>query len=131
MKQLEDTDSASTPEAAKRLQYMRKILVGRLRDSKAAAFQLSFLGASVEPSRIDDQAAFFAPVTTGQSRVSVGVAICHPFSQGSVRISSSEPSRPPWIDPAYMIGTMDLEATSIGLRIADEVMKTNPLAQKI
>jgi choline dehydrogenase-like flavoprotein len=131
MKRLEDTDSASTPEATKRLQDMRKILVGRLRDSKAAGLQLSFLGASLEPSRMDDQAAFLAPATPGQSRVSVGVAICHPFSQGSVRINSSETSRPPRIDPAYMIGPMDLETTSIGLRNAVEVMKTNPLGQKI
>lgn len=131
MEKLERTDIANRAQSTMPLQDKRKILVGRLHDSKAAGLQLSFLGASLEPSRMDDQAAFLAPAGPGQSRVSVGVAICHPFSRGSVHIDSNESSRPPRIDPAYLIDSMDLETSSIGLRIADEVMRASPLAEKI
>ena len=131
MKKLRESVVNSKTEPTSQLQEMRKILVGRLEDDKAAGLQLSFLGASLDPSRMDDQAAFLAPPPKGQSRVTVGVAVCHPFSKGSVHIESNEPSRSPLIDPAYLTDPIDLETSSIGLRIADEVFRTKTLSQKI
>ena len=131
MGKLRETQLTGTAEATALSQEMRKILTGRLEDEKAASLHLTFLGASLDPSRLDDQAAFLAPAAPGQNRVTVGVAICHPFSQGSVHIESSEPSQAPRIDPAYLMDPMDLEMSSIGLRVADEAFRTRPLAQKI
>ncbi|ETN44009.1 uncharacterized protein HMPREF1541_10874 [Cyphellophora europaea CBS 101466] len=110
---------------------VRRVLSERLEDQDAAGLQLSFLGVSLDPSRMDDQTKFLAPASSGQSRVTVGVALCHPFSRGSVHIDTSDPSQPPRIDPAYLQDPVDLEVTSIGLRAADEVFRTSPLAEQI
>ena len=110
---------------------MHEILVDRLKDDNAASIQLSFLGASLQPDRMDDQSAFLAPAKPGQNRVTVGVAVCHPFSRGSVHIESAEASQAPQIDPAYLMDPTDLTISSIGLRVADEVFRKEPIASKI
>ena len=125
-------ESTVTPTGEGHVQQkVRKILNERLRDDKAASLQLTFLGASLQPDRMDDQAAFLAPAKPGQNRVTIGVALCHPFSRGSVHIDSDEPSQAPLVDPAYLKDPTDLTTSSIGIRIADEVFQSGPLASVI
>ena len=124
-------ESTSTPTEGDIQQKMRKILNERLRDDKAASLQLTFLGASLQPDRMDDQAEFLAAAKPGQNRVTIGVALCHPFSRGSVHIESGNPSQAPLLDPAYLKDPTDLTTSSIGLRIADEVFRSAPLASII
>jgi choline dehydrogenase-like flavoprotein len=112
-------------------QIVKKILDDRFEQSGTADLQPAFLGASLDPSRMDSQAAFLAPASFGQNRVTVGLALCHPYSRGSVHIDSSEPLRQPRIDPGYLSNPIDVETTSVGLRIVDQVFRTNPLVEKI
>jgi choline dehydrogenase-like flavoprotein len=123
--------SAAQVEGRGLSQIVKKILDERFEHKETADLQPAFLGASLNPSRMDDQAAFLAPAPPGQSRVTLGLAICHPYSRGSVHIDSSEPSRQPRIDPGYLSNPVDVETTSVGLRIADQVFRTTPLAEKI
>ena len=123
---------SATPATGEGLsQKVKKILDDRLEQNGTADLQPAFLGASLDPSRMDNQAAFLAPAPPGQSRVTVGLAICHPYSRGSVHIDSPEPLRQPRIDPGYLSNPGDVETTSVGLRIVDQVFRTSPLVEKI
>ena len=123
--------SITAMQGGKLSQNVKKILDDRFEQKGTAHLQPAFLAAGLNPSRLDSVAAFLAPAPSGQNQVTVGLAVCHPYSRGSVHIDSSEPLRQPRIDPGYLSHPVDVETTSIGLRIVDQVFKTSPLVEKI
>ncbi len=108
----------------------RKILVERISDPQTAGLQLAILPATTDPSRFDDQTKLLAP-GVGNSRCSIIVAASHPFSKGSIHVQNKDPTIQPNIDPQYLQSRVDVEILSVGLRIADEMFRSQPLADKV
>ena len=54
-----------------------------------------------------------------------------PRSRGTVKIASSDPTRPPLIDPNYVADDYDLEMTAEGLRQSREIMAQPSMARHI
>lgn len=107
------------------------LLLERLQSDKAASLQFAFLGASLDPYRMDDKSAFLSPELSDRNCVSIGVTVNHPFSHGSIHVVSRDPLQSPRVDPAYLKDPLDLLVASAGLFVADKVFKTEPLAHKI
>lgn len=108
----------------------RKILAERINDPQTASLQLAILPATTDPSRFDDQTKLLAP-GVGNSRCSVIVAFSHPFSKGSIHIQNKDPTMQPRIDPRYLQSRVDVEILSVGIRVADAMFRSKPLANKI
>ena len=108
----------------------REILAERINDPQTASLQLVVLPATLDPSRFDDQTKLLAP-GVGNSRCSIGVALSHPFSKGSIHIQNKDPTLPPRIDPQYLRSRVDIEMLSVGVRVADAMFHSKPLANKI
>lgn len=126
----EAVQSAIQDEHDASLKEERKILAARLLDPQAASFQVIFFAGSFDATRIHDSKTSFTPAE-GCSRASAVICLSHPFSRGSIHIESSDPQTPPRIDPRYLSHPVDVEVLSVGLRVADEVFRTSPLAEKI
>lgn len=58
----------------------------------------------------------------------IGVILLQPRSRGTIRLASSDPFAPPLIDPGYLSDERDLETLVWGLRRAEEVVASDPLA---
>ena len=108
----------------------RKILAERINDPQTASLQMAILPATLDPSRFDDQTKLLAP-GVGNSRCSIIVAVSHPFSKGSIHIQNKDPTVQPNIDPQYLQSRVDVEILSVGIRVADEMFQSKPLADKI
>lgn len=108
----------------------RKVLAERINDPQTASLQLAILPATTDPSRFDDQTKLLAP-GVGKSRCSIIVASSHPFSKGSIHIQNKDPTMQPKIDPQYLQSRVDVEILSVGLRVADAMFRSKPLANKI
>ena len=108
----------------------REILAERINDPQTASLQLVVLPATLDPSRFDDQTKFLTP-GMGNSRCSIGVALSHPFSKGSIHIQDKDPTIQPRIDPQYLQSRVDVEMLSVGIRVADAMFQSKPLANKI
>lgn len=108
----------------------RKILAERINDPKSASIQMGVLPLTVNPARFDDQTKLLAP-GVGRNKCSMFVALSHPFSKGSIHIQNKDPTTQPEIDPQYLQSRVDVEVLSVGLRVADDMFRTKPLADKI
>ena len=108
----------------------KKILLAQLQDLESANLQFFILPASFDPSRLDGSRAPQVPGVINR-RISVFVALTHPFSRGSIHIDPTNPYAQPHIDPHYLESPIDVEVLSAGVRIADKVFSTSPLIEKI
>ena len=62
------------------------------------------------------------------SFVSLGVALLHPLSRGSVHIASSDASKPPVVDPKYFSHPLDAEVMAHYVLLLEKLAATQPLA---
>lgn len=62
------------------------------------------------------------------SFLSLGATQAHPFSRGSVHISSPNGAQAPTIDPQYFSHPLDVEILSRHVQILEKVAETQPLA---
>lgn len=76
-----------------------------------------------------DQIQFFSQPPEGKNRVSLLICLEHPLSRGTVHISSSDPLKPPTIDPGYFRHETDAKILAAGLKWLDAVSK-HPLVKK-
>lgn len=58
----------------------------------------------------------------------IGVVLLQPRSRGTIRLASNDPFAAPLIDPRYLTDDRDLETLLWGLRRAEEIFATEPLA---
>ena len=118
----------SAPDA--RTKAERLMLAERINDPKSASLQMAILPLTVNPARFDDQTKLVAP-GVGRNACSMFVALSHPFSKGSIHIQNKDPTTQPEIDPQYLRSRVDFEILSVGLRVANDMFRTKPLADKI
>lgn len=62
------------------------------------------------------------------SFLSLGATQAHPFSRGSVHISSADATQAPTIDPQYFSHPLDVEILSRHVQLLEKVAETQPLA---
>lgn len=79
------------------------------------------------------QCSFFNPVlgtlpAPGCSYTTLFMALLHPFSRGSVHISSSNPLSNPLIDPAFLDNSIDVSLFVETFKWARKVMRTDPMS---
>jgi choline dehydrogenase-like flavoprotein len=94
----------------------------------------------------NDTTAFFIlleeglplPVPPGQTPViasgnffSASSILCHPFSRGSVHITSSDPSAKPAIDLNYLSHPLDLKILEDGILFLQDLVTKKPFASKL
>ena len=107
-----------------------EILTARLEDEQSASLQFFVLPASYDPSRLDGSRAPPVPGVVN-NRATMLISLTHPASRGSIHIDSNDPRAAPQIDPHYLESPIDVKTLSAGVRIADQVFRTSPLAEKI
>ncbi|KAL8939948.1 MAG: hypothetical protein Q9216_003074 [Gyalolechia sp. 2 TL-2023] len=98
--------------------------------TRTGRLQLVLLPITLDPSRFDDQIKLLAP-GVGNNRCSVVVVVSHLFSKGTIYVHSQDPIVPPHIDPHYLQRKVDVEILPVGIRVADEMFRTKPLADKV
>ena len=108
----------------------RQVLAERINDPQVASLQLVVLPATLDPRRFDDQTELLAP-GVGNSRCSIAVCLSHPFSKGSIHVQDKDLTVQPKIDPQYLQSRVDVEMLSVGMRVADAMFQSKPLADKI
>ncbi|KAK0239833.1 alcohol oxidase [Armillaria nabsnona] len=67
----------------------------------------------------------------GKRYMTLNASILHPFSRGSVHIQSSDPSKPPAIDPQYFSNSVDLEILIHTVKLALKLYETEPLTELV
>ena len=59
------------------------------------------------------------------------ISLAHPFSRGTVHVSSSSPRDPPVIDPRYLSHPLDVEILARHVRYIPTIASTQPLASYV
>ncbi|KAF8585254.1 GMC oxidoreductase [Ramaria rubella] len=83
---------------------------------------------------ISAQASFVTPGRTaspGSHYSSMTAGLMHPFSRGTVHISSPDPLAPPAIDPRYFSNPPDLDMLLHALKFVLKLYETEPLASLV
>jgi len=105
------------------------LLLARLKDPKAAIYQIISLAVNIDFAGRHDMQAFLAPSAT-TTRFSTCVGLHHCFSRGSIHVTSSDPKIQPAIDPAVLDHPVDELLLAFGVRASDKILNTAPLKEK-
>jgi len=74
---------------------------------------------------------YLRPASVREARHTFIMALMHPFSRGSVHITSSDPLLAPLIDPKYLSYPFDREVLARSMQYAEEVLLTSPLSSHV
>jgi choline dehydrogenase-like flavoprotein len=113
----------------RRMLMSRQSIVDQLADPTFANLQTFCIPCALDVSAGSDQTRFFAAPPEGVNRVSLIICLEHPLSRGTVHITSSDPLKPPRIDPGYFRNETDAKVLAAGLKWLDEVSK-HPLVKE-
>ncbi|KLO19184.1 alcohol oxidase [Schizopora paradoxa] len=116
------TDTLAQVHPALRLGLEKQYAIQRdlfASKDQAQAEILDFIGHRPDPNS--------TPVL-GKHYTSLGCALMHPLSRGTVHIASSDPLAPPEIDPNYFANEADLDLLVHIAEFALRMMKTSPLS---
>ena len=101
------------------------------------ALTFAFLRSSPAETRPDLQ-YHFAPASYGPGStrrldtkpgMTLGLYPLRPESKGSIHITSSDPVRPPSIQPRFLDDPNDLRRLVLGMKLAREIIHQDPIAQ--
>ncbi|RFU82169.1 gmc oxidoreductase [Trichoderma arundinaceum] len=107
--------------------FLRKLLAS---DSQAD-LQFNFAPAGFDPYEGGETLSrLFTHTNPGKYLGAVAV-LTHPFSRGSVHITSSDPQVSPSIDPNYLDHPVDFELLVQGVLFMQKVFETKPLANYV
>jgi len=107
------------------------ILVEQLQDHTFANLQTFCIPCSLDVNAGSDQVKFFNPPPKGVNRVSLLICLEHPFSRGSIHITSPDPTQAPRIDPGYFRNPVDAKILAAGIKWVDEVAKSKHLTKSL
>jgi choline dehydrogenase-like flavoprotein len=106
------------------------ILLSRLKDRKAAIYQIISLAVNIDFAGRHDMKTFLAPSAT-TTRFSTCVGLHHCFSRGSIHITSSDPTKHPAIDPKLLDHPVDELLLAFAVRAMDKILNVSPLKDKL
>jgi len=104
-------------------------IVNQLTDPDFANLQIFSIPCRLDMTAGSDQVQFFSAPPKGTNQVTFLVCLEHPLSRGSVHIASSDPAKPPLIDPGYFRNSADTKILAAGIKWMDKVVK-HPILQK-
>ncbi|KAL8823536.1 MAG: hypothetical protein Q9191_005763 [Dirinaria sp. TL-2023a] len=103
--------------------FVRSVLASQ----STSAGSLFMFPAQVNLHSDPDAKDFLQDLMPG-SFLSLGVALLHPLSRGSVHINSSDAAKPPVIDPQYLSHPLDVEIMAHYVLFLEKLAATEPLA---
>jgi hypothetical protein len=106
-----------------------QVIVDQLRDPTFANLQVFCIPCRLDVSAGYDQTKFFGKPPDGKQQLSLLMCLEHPLSRGSVHITSSDPLKPPQIDPGYFRNPADVKILSAGMKWMEKVAN-HPLMKK-
>ncbi|KAL8843583.1 MAG: hypothetical protein Q9170_000087 [Blastenia crenularia] len=115
------------------LQKQHALSLAQLLDPKeAAAQEVNFPGGLVPPL-VSNASALFHPDAKEypENYFSLLAVLEHPFSRGSVHITSSDPTVYPAIDPNYLSHPLDVYVISQAMLHLQQVARTPPLSDHL
>jgi choline dehydrogenase-like flavoprotein len=130
--QIESTISSIRANSLARTPFEKaqeELIVRQLSDPTFANLQTFCIPCRLDMSAGSDQVQFFSPPPDGKNQASLLICLEHPLSRGSVHIASTDPTKPPTIDPGYFRNEADLKILAQGLKWLDQVSK-HPLLKK-
>jgi len=108
-----------------------KVIVDQLRDPTFANLQTFCIPCRLDVAKGSDQTQFFSKPPDGVQQLSLLMCLEHPLSRGSVHITSSDPLKPPRIDPGYFRNEVDAKILAAGISWMDKVSRHPLLAKSI
>ncbi|KAJ9665514.1 hypothetical protein H2201_004396 [Coniosporium apollinis] len=114
-------------------QKQREQVIAHIRNPKSANLQFVLVAATAGSDEgVADQSKLFPPADPSKP-MGITLAIClqYPVSRGSVHITSSDPTQPPVIDPAYLQHPADVAVLAAGMRFLDKVANSKALEGKL
>lgn len=114
-----------------RKQY--ELVLQKLLDPKESTAQEIYVAGGVSPEKVDHAALYFSsdPATSPDTYLSIFGVLEHPFSRGSVHLTSPDPTVYPAIDPNYFSHPLDILILSAITLHAQTVAQTQPLASHL
>jgi choline dehydrogenase len=107
-----------------------ELLKAQFENAREAALQFNFACTGFNPNNSESLASLFQHDDTGNF-IGVAAASTHPFSRGTVHISSASPGDAPAIDPQYLSHPLDVEVLAHGLLFVQKIFETKPLADVV
>lgn len=107
-----------------------KLTLAKLLSPTEASFQEVYQPVGSTPSKAENSSAIFSTDQPG-NYFTIFSALEHPFSRGSVHITSSSALDYPAIDPNYLAHSLDLDVISQGVLHIQKIARTKPLASHL
>ncbi|KAK8038381.1 glucose-methanol-choline oxidoreductase [Apiospora phragmitis] len=82
------------------------------------------------PREPENMASYITPVQP-QNFITIMTVLNHPFSRGSVHVTSSDVNVKPVLDPRYMTHPLDLEITARHVQFVEQIVKTEPFRSSL
>ena len=125
-------DAATSSTTSDQLQQSQ-IILQKLLDPTEASTQEIFLPGGLAPEFVSNASALFTPdpTTYPGNYFSMLAVLEHPFSHGSVHITSSDPTVHPAVDPNYFSHPLDLFVISQAVLHIQQVARTEPLSMHL
>lgn len=106
----------------------------KLLDSNEATAQILTVAGGISPQFSNNTTLSYGgvdPTTSPNNYYTLVGILEHPFSRGSVHITSPDPTTPPAINPNYLSHPLDLSIASTILLHLQSLARTEPLASKL
>lgn len=124
---LESATASSSPLSQEAKQFSRKILL----DPKEASANMCMVTGQVHLENNNQMSDMFG-ITNDGHYISLFTALSHPFSRGTVHITSASPSAPPRIDPNYYSHPLDMKLMVEHVHeLFPRLISTQPLADLV
>lgn len=109
------------------------LVLQKLLDPNGSSAQELFFTGGESPQFVDNTTLLFQtdPVTMPDTYFTMFGILEHPFSRGSVHITSGDPTVAPAVDPNYLSHPLDLVVTSSIALHMQTVARTQPLASHL
>ena len=108
-----------------------KLTIAKTLSPHEASYQLVFIPGGTTPSNSSFPPALLSsnPVLAPGNYVTIIVVLTHPFSRGTVHITSPNITDKPVVDPNYLADPKDLAVISAGVLAAQELATKPPLSK--
>lgn len=129
LKQLQG--SILTPHSHSHSQKVREVLAESYADPTSGNIPFVIIPVFLTINELAIQRQIFTPPEEmlGKNGITIGVAVEHPLSVGSVHIKNNDPTEDPAIDPAYLAHLADVEVCARGLELLDRIVNTSPFKE--
>lgn len=115
------------------LHKQHQLVLDKLLDPREATAQELYLAGGISPQNSANSATLFAvdPATNPDNYITFFGVLEHPFSRGTVHLTSPNPSTYPSINPNYLSHPYDILISSAITLHLQTLAQTSPLADKL